>query len=735
MIRVMCVRYRILVAALICWHTSNAQSDPSPRSLPYSESFGFLLHGSPFNVQGWQSWQVGATASAMFSTAEPIADLPLIGNSAANINTGGAHNYNGKVGWLNSGAMDAALVLAVSTLGRKDIVVYYDIMTIRNPWNGTSNTRISEATLQYRIGEGGSFTTLTGIEYSTSVVAQTSAVTTPQNLQARGITLPTTCDNRQVVQLRWLSRDVSGAGSRPSIAVDNISVSGSCATATIEYTDLTVCSSEGTLVPAISGTLNGTFTSTTADVDASTGLVHLANSSSGNVTYTIIAAAGCPGVSASDALSISIAATADAGGPYVTYGSYPVSLVATANGSGHWSGGLGTFQNAAITANDYTPAITEWGATLSLQWMTDDPDDTGPCSASTSAASLHIISPNDGNIYGGGPGRGDHAAVAVMPTITSSVFLGGQGRGDAASRQTPPSLPTRIFTGGQGRGDISASHNVPVGPSGIYKGGAGRGDHMSVHVLPARVQVSLRAFLAGPFDPSSGLMYDSLRAKGLVPLEEPYTAMGYALPHGGGESIPANTLADQGGQGTGKRIVDWVVVELRDSIYPADVMSTRCALLQRDGDVVELDGESPVVLEATPSSYYIAMRHRNHLGVMSSVPFALGASAITVDLTLSPVSAHGIGPLVAIDSTWALWPGDVTSNGTVKYTGAANDRDPILTTIGGTVPTAVVHNTYATSDVNMDGRVKYTGQGNDRDIILQVIGGSVPTNVRNEQIP
>jgi len=37
--------------------------------------------------------------------------------------------------------------------------------------------------------------------------------------------------------------------------------------------------------------------------------------------------------------------------------------------------------------------------------------------------------------------------------------------------------------------------------------------------------------------------------------------------------------------------------------------------------------------------------------------------------------------------------------------------------------------------VNMDGTAKYTGTGNDRDPILQNIGGVITTNVRVEQLP
>ena len=70
----------------------------------------------------------------------------------------------------------------------------------------------------------------------------------------------------------------------------------------------------------------------------------------------------------------------------------------------------------------------------------------------------------------------------------------------------------------------------------------------------------------------------------------------------------------------------------------------------------------------------------------------------------------------------------------LRYVGSANDRDPILVTVGGSVPTNTAAG-YLVTDVNMDGRVLYVGQGNDRDPILSNIGGSVPTNTRAQQLP
>jgi hypothetical protein len=76
----------------------------------------------------------------------------------------------------------------------------------------------------------------------------------------------------------------------------------------------------------------------------------------------------------------------------------------------------------------------------------------------------------------------------------------------------------------------------------------------------------------------------------------------------------------------------------------------------------------------------------------------------------------------------------VNGDGRIAYTGPSNDRDVVLSRIGGAVPTATATG-YLIEDVNMDGRVRYVGAANDRDVILQTIGGSVPTVVRQQVIP
>jgi len=250
-------------------------------------------------------------------------------------------------------------------------------------------------------------------------------------------------------------------------------------------------------------------------------------------------------------------------------------------------------------------------------------------------------------------------------------------------------------------------------------------------VVPNTVALSPRVWLEGAYRSQDLLMRDDLRAQQLIPTTEPYTALGFTHVGGGGESIASSVLEVTGPNA----IVDWVLVVLRSTVGPAHaVVATRSALLQRDGDVVGLDGESPVVVNASPGSYRVSIRHRNHLGVMSASAFTLGATSTVVDFRSGPTTTYGTDARKNDAGTWLLWAGNARADRTLRYTGQDNDRDPILSVIGGTVPTGTVVGYYL-EDTNLSGMVKYTGQENDRDIILLNVGGSVPTNTRQEQLP
>jgi PKD repeat protein len=240
-------------------------------------------------------------------------------------------------------------------------------------------------------------------------------------------------------------------------------------------------------------------------------------------------------------------------------------------------------------------------------------------------------------------------------------------------------------------------------------------------------RLHVRALLGGAYRAAAGLMVDSLRVQQLLPLTEPYSALGFQL---------METLTGERGAGLGgsDALVDWVVVEVRAALDPTVVLTSRVALLQRDGDVVDLDGVSRVRVGVPEGVYNVALRHRNHLGVMTAAPVYVGQEMDLLDLSDPTVDAFGADARSLFDGRALLWPGNSRTNDRVAYTGGNNDRDPLLERIGGVLPTAVDQG-YHEEDINLDGQVKYTGPANDRDIILNTVGGNVPTAIRNEQLP
>jgi len=62
-------------------------------------------------------------------------------------------------------------------------------------------------------------------------------------------------------------------------------------------------------------------------------------------------------------------------------------------------------------------------------------------------------------------------------------------------------------------------------------------------------------------------------------------------------------------------IVDWIHIELRSKDDMEVVIATRSGLLQRDGDVVDLDGVSSLRFQGVNvDSFYVVAKHRSHLG-------------------------------------------------------------------------------------------------------------------------
>ena len=164
------------------------------------------------------------------------------------------------------------------------------------------------------------------------------------------------------------------------------------------------------------------------------------------------------------------------------------------------------------------------------------------------------------------------------------------------------------------------------------------------------------------------------------------------------------------------------------------MVSQRAALLQRDGDVVDTDGTSPVNLAGNAAgSYYVSVRHRNHLGARSAATIALAKTTNTsYDFTTSLSQAFAgtvTNNAMATVGTniFGLWGGNSNTDLFSRKTGSASTNDYSLflaavSSVAAPGPTGV----YRREDFNLDGNVRKTGSAttNDYSKFLSMLGSA-----------
>lgn len=268
---------------------ASGQTNPTAVAVPYSQNFSGLASTSSTLPSEWGGWNLSATGpTTVFPNNAPPAasDLSMTPSATASTTVLGLMNYNGKIGFLSGSTSNSSIVLALTTTNVFNISVAFDIMTIRNPFDVT-NTRIEQVDLQFRVGTIGVFSTVSGLAsgiYQNTSVNQTGAVTTPQSNLVKTFTLPAACNNKPVVQLRWVSRDVSGLNNRPSFAIDNVVVCSAIATPSINISGPSgACSgnisfysaaiTNGGTVPVYQWKKNGTIAGTNSASFAASGLI------------------------------------------------------------------------------------------------------------------------------------------------------------------------------------------------------------------------------------------------------------------------------------------------------------------------------------------------------------------------------------------------------------------------------------------------------------------------------
>lgn len=232
------------------------------------------------------------------------------------------------------------------------------------------------------------------------------------------------------------------------------------------------------------------------------------------------------------------------------------------------------------------------------------------------------------------------------------------------------------------------------------------------------IYLQTKVLLQGPYIASSGLMQDSLRATGILPISQPYQASPFNYL--GTEQLNLDLATVTGKEA----VVDWVLIELRDAANPKTIVASKAALVQRDGDVIDaLTGSAVLNFPVATGSYLVSVRHRNHLGVRTATAVAFGSQSVMIDFSQTATKVAGVHARLEATNLALLWAGDANNDERLIATGIGSDASEILNVILKTPSNINLNSSYRLlgyldSDLNMDGVTLFMGPSNDANVLL-----------------
>ena len=258
------------------------QANPTPQTLPFTQNFSTFDGSTATYPAGFQGWTVNGALTTTVLTAAPLGNQSLYGGEDNSTSIQFIGDMVQKIGMLPVTATSTsvtALCLAINTTSvtTDSVQVIYTVGT----QGQTAGGYIDEMDLQYRIGTTGTFTTVPGATYRNTATTTTTTAgsTTSYNDSTRYVLLPSSCNNKADVQLRWIMRNVSGTGTtHPSFSISNITVQKN--TTTDYYSKST-----GNLDNVSTWGLNRDGSGTSpANFTANNQVFHISNGTSGNIS-------------------------------------------------------------------------------------------------------------------------------------------------------------------------------------------------------------------------------------------------------------------------------------------------------------------------------------------------------------------------------------------------------------------------------------------------------------------
>ena len=269
--------------------------------------------------------------------------------------------------------------------------------------------------------------------------------------------------------------------------------------------------------------------------------------------------------------------------------------------------------------------------------------------------------------------------VNANPSLIIDSYLWSNGATTASNTVSPLSTTTYTVT--------------ITGPNGCTAT-----DQAQVQYQLCSAVVKCKVYLSN-FDLNSLSMDNYLSTLPDFPLKDPYSTPAFSSNFTHVNNSLLATISPSLLNTTGNNaVMDWVFLELRKDVAGSVIpVYTRSAILQKDGDIVSTDGVSPVNFAGAPSgSYYLAVRHRNHLGFRTLDPVLLTATATNLNFTNNSVALNGSDPMYAISSSIStMCGGDANSDGSVDA----------FDTIIWETQNGLFDDYLYTADYNMDGSV------------------------------
>lgn len=175
------------------------------------------------------------------------------------------------------------------------------------------------------------------------------------------------------------------------------------------------------------------------------------------------------------------------------------------------------------------------------------------------------------------------------------------------------------------------------------------------------LEVELKAFLEGPFE---GIDMSADLNPSFIPLNQPYNTSPWNYT--GSENI--NVIPNDD-------VVDWILVELRETTGNASTATAskafvhRAGFLMKDGSIKELDGIRNLGFPILPTeNLYIVIHHRNHIKVMSSSPTPVSSDFGSYNFSSGEFQVYGgsAGHKQLSPGIWGMTAGDSNADGIIN---------------------------------------------------------------------